>query len=77
MNHPLISYADLLLRIVKLEARIVQLEQQTSHGAAPSALAEKIIEQVRSPHWVLGEDGASAPEKKAPHLDQLTFDPRN
>lgn len=36
MSDPILNYADLLLRIVKLEARIISLEQQLSErGAAP------------------------------------------
>ena len=53
---------SLSMRIATLEARIAMLEHRlkiTEHGAASNALAEKVIEQVKSPHWVLGEDGGS------------------
>lgn len=69
MSEPLLNYADLLLRIVKLEARVISLEQQKSRGAAPMKWLDldddvTILEmsEPRSPHWVLGEPGGSGPK---------------
>ena len=64
-----LTYADLLLRIVKLEARIISLEQQNNaRGAAPKKewvqLSDDSVIEVKgteSPHWVLGESGGSTP----------------
>ena len=59
MSEPLLNYADLLLRIVKLEARVIQLEQQNSRRAAPMKWLDIEVEPARSPHWVCGEPGGS------------------
>lgn len=72
MNEPLLNYADLLLRIVKLEARVIALEQQIARGAAPQEewvqLSDDTLVKVKrpgSPHWVLGEGGGSGPKEIA------------
>ncbi len=66
---------SLSLRIATLEARIELLEKRlamSERGAATKAewvqLSDDSMIQVksRSPHWVLGEDGASAPEGAYP-----------
>jgi hypothetical protein len=62
---------SLSLRIAALEARIQFLEQRlalmSGHGAAPwSPPYYTVTCETSSPHWVLGEDGASAPEGAYP-----------
>jgi hypothetical protein len=56
-----LTYADLLLRIVKLEARIISLEQQNERGAAPQKYTVDSVTVMESPHWVLGEEAGSTP----------------
>ncbi len=55
---------SLSLRIATLEARIELLEKRlaiSERGAAPQKYMVDSVIDTGSPHWVLGENGASAP----------------